>query len=138
MVKHRSTPNRPVNADARGSAVPCTGSSARAGYWERYAALNARAHRYQRSPLAYEDLNRSDSRNGPAVDHVFRTRNRGRPRRGQEDDQVRDFLRLGGAAKRNAAEAFHDDLLAALVVGAGLGCEALGQPHGRLGLDPAG
>jgi pimeloyl-ACP methyl ester carboxylesterase len=30
--------NHPVKADARASAVPCVGSSARAGYWERYAA----------------------------------------------------------------------------------------------------
>lgn len=32
------TPNRPVNADARGSVVHCKGSLARAGYWERSAA----------------------------------------------------------------------------------------------------
>lgn len=30
-------PNRPVNTDARASAVLCVGSRARAGYWERYA-----------------------------------------------------------------------------------------------------
>jgi len=30
-----SRPNRPVSADARGSAVPCAGLWARAGYWER-------------------------------------------------------------------------------------------------------
>jgi len=45
---------------------------------------------------------------------------------------------LGGAAERNAAEAFHDDLLAAVVVRTGLGREALRQCDRRLGFDPAG
>ena len=31
----RMRPNRPVNADARLSIVPCVGRWARAGYWER-------------------------------------------------------------------------------------------------------
>ena len=31
--------NPPVNTDARASVVLCMGRRARAGYWERYAAL---------------------------------------------------------------------------------------------------
>ena len=37
-----------------------------------------------------------------------------------------DLVRLCGPAERNAAEAVHDDLLAALVVSAGLRCKTLG------------
>ena len=34
-LRRFTTPNRPVNANARGSAVLCIGRRARAGYWER-------------------------------------------------------------------------------------------------------
>ena len=31
--------NHPANADARGDTVPCVGSWAHAGYWERYSEI---------------------------------------------------------------------------------------------------
>src|SRR5882672_12323930 len=80
----------------------------------------------------------SDSRYGPAIDHVLCTGDRSRSRRDQESNEVRDLLWLGGAAERNAAEALHDDLFAPLVVRTGLDRQALREGDRRFGFDPAG
>src|ERR1700733_1632923 len=84
------------------------------------------------------DLSCSNSWDGPTINGVLRAGNGSRSRRDEESNELRDFLRLGGAAERNAAEALHDDLLAALIVRTGLGREALCQCDRRLGFDPPG
>ena len=59
--------------------------------------------------------------------------------RGETRKAMRSATSLGlcRSAERDAAETLHDDLLAALVVSAGLGREALRQCDRRLGFDPA-
>ena len=53
-------------------------------------------------------------------------------------DEICDLSRLGRSSKWNAAERPYDDLLAALVVGARLFRQPLGQRDGRLRFDAAG
>src|SRR5258705_10762757 len=73
------------------------------------------------------DSDSSGSGDRSAVDHVLGACDGTRSRRGHECDEFCDLAWLGRASKRNAAERPHDDLLAALVVGAGLFRQALGQ-----------
>jgi hypothetical protein len=40
-LRTKVSPNRPVNADARVSAVLCWRLAARAGYWERYTYMRS-------------------------------------------------------------------------------------------------
>src|SRR5689334_7532982 len=90
--------------------------------------IRARVHAigYRReAPGPEADLDRLDSRNGAAIDHVLSAGNRSRSRRHQESDELCDFCGFRGPAERNAAEPLHDDLLATLVVRAGLSREAL-------------
>src|ERR1700681_2137421 len=72
-----------------------------------------------------------------AIDHVFCACNRGGARRDEKCDELRYLFRLRWATERNAAETFHDDLLASLVIGAGLRGEALSQGDGCFGFNPA-
>lgn len=81
---------------------------------------------------------RSDGRNGSAIDGVLGARYRGRAVRRQEGDQAGDLLGFCRAAYRDTTQRLHDELLAAFVVGPLLLCEALGETHRCLGLDPAG
>ena len=73
-----------------------------------------------------------------AVDHVFGAGDGAGARRDEEGDEVRHLPRLRRSPERDAAERPHDDLLAALVVGAGLLGQPFGQGDGGFGFDPAG
>ena len=61
-----------------------------------------------------------------AVDHVFGARDGTRSRRCHERDEICDLPRLGRSSKGNAPERPHDDLLAAVIVGARVSCQPLG------------
>jgi DNA-binding HxlR family transcriptional regulator len=80
----------------------------------------------------------SGSGDRSAVDHVLSARDGTRSRRGHERDEICHLTRPSRASKRNAAERLHDDLFAALVVGARLVRQPLGQRDGRLRFDPEG
>src|SRR5882757_2208899 len=79
----------------------------------------------------------SGCRHGAAVDDAFGAGNGGRAGRDEECDVVGDLLRLRWPPERYAPEALHDDLLAALVVGASIRGEPLRKGDRRFGLDPA-
>jgi hypothetical protein len=55
----------------------------------------------------------------------------------QKCDEIGHFLRLRGATERNTAKTYHDHLLPAFIVCAGLGRETIGQGNSRFGFDPA-
>src|SRR5262245_5960486 len=78
----------------------------------------------------------SGSRDRPAVDDVLCAADRFGPRRDDEGDEIGNLTWPRWASQRNPAKRLHDDLLAALIVGAGLGGEPLGERDGRFSLDP--
>ena len=59
-------------------------------------------------------------RHSSAVDEVFRTGDGCGPVGGNEGDQVRNLLGLGGTTKRDPAKRLHDDALSALAIDAGV------------------
>src|ERR1700687_1743810 len=79
----------------------------------------------------------SDSRHSAAVDDNFGSGDGAGTGRDEEGNEVRHFLWLCRAAKGNAAERLHDNLLATFEIGAGLLPEPLRERHSGFGLHPA-
>src|SRR5258706_6637664 len=77
------------------------------------------------------------SGNCPAIDDIFNAGDRSGAWRDEKSDQVSDLLRLGGASKRDPAQATHDNPFATLIVRPRLCREAFGPGDMRLPFEPA-
>lgn len=73
-----------------------------------------------------------------AVNHTFGAGDGSGPRRGEEGDEIRYFLRPGRASDRDAAERVHQELAGTLVISALVRCQLVDQAHGGFCLDPTG